>query len=101
MMIKGLSESASAVLPQVSRFIKACDALVSYDKTLSQASALLHEAHIALSEALHTLQSYSQNIDSDPNAFQHLAGKHQPPTLAMPGNCRLTPANTLRDSNSL
>ena len=75
MMIKGLSESASAVLPQVSRFIKACDALVSYDKTLSQASALLHEAHIALNEALRTLQSYSQNIDSDPNAFQHLENR--------------------------
>lgn len=75
MMIKGLSEGASAALPQVSRFIKACDSLVLYDKTLGNASVLLHEAHIALNEALRTLQSYSQNIDSDPNAFQHLENR--------------------------
>ncbi|MBS0604280.1 MAG: DNA repair protein RecN [Verrucomicrobia bacterium] len=73
--LKGLSESSHAVIPQVSRYIKAIDSLLTYDKTLSDASTLLHESHIALSEALRSLQSYSQNIDSDPHAFQHLENR--------------------------
>jgi DNA repair protein RecN (Recombination protein N) len=74
-MIKGLSENSSAVLPQISRFIKTCDSLASYDKSLSEISTLLHETHIALSESLRLLQSYLQNIDSDPNTFQHLESR--------------------------
>lgn len=75
MMINGLSESGSAALPQISKFIKTCDSLVSYDKTLGEASTLLHESHIALSEAHRFLQSYSQNIDNDPKTFQHLENR--------------------------
>jgi DNA repair protein RecN (Recombination protein N) len=75
MMIKGLSESSSSTLPQVSKFIKICDSLVCYDKNLSDTSLLLHEAHIALNEALRSLQSYSQNIDIDPSAFQYLENR--------------------------
>jgi DNA repair protein RecN (Recombination protein N) len=75
MMIKGLSENSSAALPQISRFIKTCDSLASYDKSLSEVSTLLYEAHIALSESLRLLQSHLQNIDIDPNAFQHLESR--------------------------
>ena len=71
----GLTDSSSAVLPQVSRFIKTCDSLVTYDKTLNEASTLLHESHIALSEASRFLQSYSQKIDCDPKSFQHLENR--------------------------
>ncbi len=72
MIIQGLSESPSSVLTQVSKFIKTCDCLVPLDKTLSDASALLHESHIALNETLRFLQSYSQSIDSDRGSFQYL-----------------------------
>lgn len=74
-MINGLSESPSAILLQISKFIKTCDSIVSYDKTLSEAFTLLHESHIALSEANRFLQSYLQNIDSDPKAFEHLEAR--------------------------
>lgn len=67
-----LSESPSAILPQLSKCQKNIDSLLAFDKTLSDAASLLREAHIALTEALHGIQSYSRNIDTDPNTFQHL-----------------------------
>ncbi len=75
MMLKGLSESASAVLPQLSRFSKTCDSLLAYDRSFSEPAHLIHESQIALSEALRLLQSYSQNIDNDPNTFQFLENR--------------------------
>jgi DNA repair protein RecN (Recombination protein N) len=74
-VIKGLSESASSVLPQLSRFSKACDSLLAYDRSFSESVSLIHESQIALSEVLRSLQSYSQNIDHDPNAFQFLENR--------------------------
>lgn len=75
MMIKGLSDSPTAVLPQLARFNKACESLLSYDRTLSEASSLIHEAQIALTEALRTLQSCNDSLESDPNAFQTLENR--------------------------
>lgn len=75
MMIKGLSDSPSAVLPQLARFNKTCDSLISYDRSLTDASSLIHEAQIALTEALRTLQSCNEGLDSDPNAFQFLENR--------------------------
>ena len=75
MMIKGLSDSPSAILPQLGRFNKTCESLLSYDRALSEASSLIHEAQIALTEALRTLQSSSDNLESDPNAFQTLENR--------------------------
>jgi DNA repair protein RecN (Recombination protein N) len=72
MMIKGLSESTSAVLPQLSRFNKTCESLLAYDPSFSESSTLFHEAQIVLTEALRTLQSHAQNIDCDPEAFQRV-----------------------------
>ncbi|HSW71869.1 MAG TPA: AAA family ATPase, partial [Chlamydiales bacterium] len=74
-ILKGLSENSSAVLLQVSKFIKGIDSLLCLDKTLQDVSLLLHESHIVLSEAARSLQSYSQNLDSDPNAFQYLENR--------------------------
>jgi DNA repair protein RecN (Recombination protein N) len=75
MMIKGLSEGSSAVLPQLSRFSKTCESLLPYDPSLSEPSSLFHEAQIILTEALRTFQSYSQNIDTHPNTFQFLKNR--------------------------
>lgn len=75
MLIKGLSESASAVLPQLSRFTKTCESLLVYDQAFKEPSSLIHEAQIVLNETLRTLQSYSQNIESDPSAFQFLENR--------------------------
>jgi DNA repair protein RecN (Recombination protein N) len=72
LMLKGLSEGA---LPQTSKCIKLCDSLLSYDKSLSDAASLLHESHIALTEANRFLQSYSQNLESNPATFQHLENR--------------------------
>jgi DNA repair protein RecN (Recombination protein N) len=74
-MIHNLTEGQAAILPQVSKCIKTCDTLISYDKSLSNVSALLHEAHVALSETLRTLQSCSQNNESDPNTFAYLENR--------------------------
>ncbi len=70
MMIKGLSESPNAVLPQLARCGKACDSLTAYDPSLKDTSTLIHEAQISLAEALRTLQSY--DLENDPQAFQAL-----------------------------
>lgn len=75
LIVGGLAESSTAVLPQVSKFIKNCDTLLPYDKSLSEPASLLHESHIALTEAYRFLQSYAQNIDSNPQAFQHLENR--------------------------
>ena len=75
LMLKNLSESSTAILPQLGRSIKVCDALTTYDKALESTSSLLHEAHIALSESVANLQSYAQNIDNQPNAFTHLENR--------------------------
>lgn len=75
LMIKMLSESSSAVLPQVSRCVKTCETLAGYDKSLTEVSALLHESHIALTEAVRTLQSASQSVDSNPRTFEHLESR--------------------------
>lgn len=72
MIIKGLSETPASILTQVSKFIKTCDSMIPLDKTLANASALLHESHIALNETLRFLQSYSQNIDGDKGGLQYL-----------------------------
>jgi DNA repair protein RecN (Recombination protein N) len=69
---QALSESPSAILPQLSKCIKNIDSLLTFDKSLTDASSLLHEAHIALTETHRAVQSYSQNIDTDPKAFQRL-----------------------------
>jgi len=67
--IKGLSDGA---IPHICRCIKSIDPLLSYDKTLSDPSSLLHEAHIALSESLRALQSYAQSSDANPHALERL-----------------------------
>lgn len=67
MMTTGLSE---AILPQLSRFTKACESLAAYDSSFKELLSLIHEAHIVLSEAHRTLQS--QEFESNPNAFQTL-----------------------------
>ncbi len=74
-LLKTLSESPSAVLPQVSRCIKTCDTLLNLSSGLKEASSLLHESHIALSEAIRSFQSYCQNIDSNPGTLQHLENR--------------------------
>ncbi len=74
-MITILSESTTAVLPQLGRSIKVCDALIPLDKGLESTSSLLHEAHIALSESVANLQSYVQNIDNQPHALTHLENR--------------------------
>lgn len=70
--VKGLSESA---IPQLLRYSKACDSLISYDRKIEEPSKLIQEAQIALSEALRCLQSYSQNIDNDPKTFDYLENR--------------------------
>ena len=42
---------------------------------MEEPSKLIHEAQISLSEALRSLQSYSQNIDNDPKAFDYLENR--------------------------
>jgi DNA repair protein RecN (Recombination protein N) len=75
MVIRGLSESSSAVLSQLSSFSRTCDSLLAYDQSFSEPANLIHESQIGLSEALRFLQSYSQNIDNDPNTFQFLENR--------------------------
>jgi DNA repair protein RecN (Recombination protein N) len=75
MVIQGLLEGASAVLPQLSRFSKTCDSLLAYDRSFSETTSLIQESQIALSEVVHYLQSYLQNIDNDPNVFQFLENR--------------------------
>ncbi len=66
---QGLSD---AILPQLARFNKLCDPLQTYDRTLPEATSLMHEAHIALSEALRILHSSRNGLESDPRTFQFL-----------------------------
>lgn len=75
MMIKGLSESSSAVIPQLTRFAKTCESLLAFDHRFSEPASLIQDSQIALSETLRTLQSYSQNIDNDSNTFQCLESR--------------------------
>jgi DNA repair protein RecN (Recombination protein N) len=75
LIIKNLSESPSAILPQLARFHKICDSLVTYDRNLSETTSLIHEAQIALTEALRSLQSCNDGLESDPNAFQFLENR--------------------------
>lgn len=75
LMIKMLYEGSNAALPQISRSIKTCEALISYDGALNETSALLRESHATLSEATRFLQSYSQNLESNPSTFQHLENR--------------------------
>jgi DNA repair protein RecN (Recombination protein N) len=70
--VKGLSETA---IPQLLRYSKACDSLIGYDRKMEEPSKLIHEAQISLSEALRSLQSYSQNIDNDPKTFDFLENR--------------------------
>lgn len=74
-IIKVLSDSPSALLLQLSRFHKTCESLQTYDSSLSDAASLFHEAQIALSEALRTLQSATDGLDADPNTFQFLENR--------------------------
>lgn len=74
-ILKGLSESSSAILPQLARFHKLCASLVPYDKTLAETASLIQEAQIALIEAQRNLQSCSDGLDSDPNTLQFLENR--------------------------
>lgn len=72
MMINTLTDH---VVPGVCKCMKACDAVVSYDKSLGNASTLLHEAHIVITEALRTVQSSSQNNECNPKAVELLENR--------------------------
>ncbi len=73
MMIKGLSESSSAVLPQLNRFQKTCESLASYDNCFEEFRKWIQESQIALSEVVRSLQS--QEFVNDPNTFQFLENR--------------------------
>lgn len=75
MLTKGLSESASAVIPQLIRFNKACEFLLAFDRCFNEPSSWIKESQISLSEALRFFQSYSQNIDTDSNTFHFLENR--------------------------
>jgi DNA repair protein RecN (Recombination protein N) len=74
-IVHSLTEGQAAILPQVSKYAKTCDALTRYDKSLENASALFQEAHIALSEALRTLQSSSQNSEEHPQTLTYIENR--------------------------
>ena len=67
-----VTQSLSQLLPQLSRFHKACSSLSSYDSLLALPSSLLQEASIAATEAYHDLQAYIEKLDNDPRRFVYL-----------------------------
>lgn len=72
MVIKGLAESS---LPQLLRFCKACESLISFDQKIEEPVQLIREAQILLGEVLRTFQSYAQNVDNDPKTFEFLENR--------------------------
>jgi DNA repair protein RecN (Recombination protein N) len=74
-LLHHLSEAPSAILPQLSKCTRTIDSLLPFDTSLNAAASLLHEAHITLLEAHRAIQSYAQNIDTDPNTLKHLEAR--------------------------
>ncbi len=72
LVVKGVSESS---LPQLLRYSKACESLMSFDQTIEEPVKLIREAQIVLGEVLRTLQSYAQNVDNDPKTFEFLENR--------------------------
>jgi DNA repair protein RecN (Recombination protein N) len=67
-----VTQGLSQFLPHLSRFHKVSSSLCTYDARLSQASSLLQDASIAMTEAYHDLQTYTDKLERDPHRFTYL-----------------------------
>lgn len=71
-IVHGLTESPSAILPQLARFYKICHSLLSLDPSFSETMKLIQEAQVALTEALRTLHLRNDELENNPHALSSL-----------------------------